>query len=74
MNENFARIERLPTYVFVITNELKAMAHPKVGVSPGIGLGNYGDEYVRICLIENEHRIRQAIRGIRVMFKEDGVI
>ena len=46
----------------------------KVGVSPGIGFGNYGDEYVRICLIENEHRIRQAIRGIRNMFKEDGLI
>jgi alanine-synthesizing transaminase len=74
MNENFARIERLPTYVFAITNELKARARAKVGVPPGIGFGNYGDEYVRICLIENEHRIRQAIRGIRAMFKEDGVI
>ena len=74
MNENFARIERLPTYVFAITNELKARARAKVGVSSGIGFGNYGDEYVRICLIENEHRIRQAIRGIRAMFKEDGVI
>jgi len=29
---------------------------------------------VRICLIENEHRIRQAIRGIRSMFKEDGLL
>ena len=74
MNENFARIERLPTYVFAITNELKAMARAKLSVSPGVGFGNYGDEYVRICLIENEHRIRQAIRGIRAMFKEDGVI
>jgi alanine-synthesizing transaminase len=46
----------------------------KVGVSPGIGFGSYGDEYVRICLIENEHRIRQAIRGIRNMFKEDGLL
>ena len=74
MNENFARIERLPTYVFAITNELKAIARAKVGVSPGIGFGNYDDEYVRICLIENVHRIRQAIRGIRAMFKEDAVI
>jgi alanine-synthesizing transaminase len=46
----------------------------KVGASPGIGFGSYGNEYVRICLIENEHRIRQAIRGIRNMFKEDGLI
>ncbi len=37
----------------------------KVAVSPGIGFGDFGDEYVRIALIENEHRLRQGIRGIR---------
>ncbi len=37
----------------------------KVAVSPGIGFGEYGDRYVRFALIENEHRTRQAIRGIR---------
>ena len=37
----------------------------KVAVSPGVGFGPYGDEYVRFALIENEHRIRQAVRGIR---------
>ena len=37
----------------------------KVAVSPGIGFGEYGDHYVRFALIENEHRTRQAIRGIR---------
>jgi len=42
----------------------------KVAVSPGIGFGDYGDEYVRFALIENEARIRQAIRGIRAMLKE----
>jgi len=36
-----------------------------VAVSPGIGFGEYGDHYVRIALIENEHRTRQALRGIR---------
>jgi len=36
-----------------------------VAVSPGIGFGDYGDNYVRIALIENEHRTRQAIRGMR---------
>jgi len=41
----------------------------KVAVSPGIGFGEYGDEYVRFGLIENAHRTRQAIRGIRDMFK-----
>ncbi|NVJ59591.1 MAG: alanine transaminase [Gammaproteobacteria bacterium] len=37
----------------------------KVAVSPGIGFGEYGDEYVRIALIENEHRIKQAVKGIK---------
>jgi alanine-synthesizing transaminase len=37
----------------------------KVAVSPGIGFGEFGDEYVRFSLIENEHRTRQAVRGIR---------
>ena len=37
----------------------------KVAVSPGIGFGEYGDQYVRFALIENEHRTRQAVRGIR---------
>jgi len=43
----------------------------KVAVSPGIGFGEYGDDHVRFGLIENEHRTRQAIRGIRDMFKND---
>jgi alanine-synthesizing transaminase len=41
----------------------------KVAVSPGIGFGQYGDDHVRFALIENEHRTRQAIRGIKQMFK-----
>ena len=40
----------------------------KVAVSPGIGFGEGGDHFVRISLIENEHRIRQAIQGIREIF------
>jgi alanine-synthesizing transaminase len=43
----------------------------KVSVSPGIGFGEYGDEYVRFALIENETRIRQALRGVRAMLRED---
>ena len=42
----------------------------KVAVSPGIGFGDYGDSHVRFGLIENEHRTRQAIRGVRDMFKK----
>jgi alanine-synthesizing transaminase len=37
----------------------------RVAVSPGIGFGQYGDEYVRFALVENEHRTRQAIQGIK---------
>jgi alanine-synthesizing transaminase len=37
----------------------------KVAVSPGIGFGEYGDDYVRFALVENPHRTRQAIRGIK---------
>jgi alanine-synthesizing transaminase len=36
-----------------------------VAVSPGLGFGEYGEGYVRIALVENEHRIRQAARGIK---------
>src|SRR5207245_1575403 len=36
----------------------------KIAVSPGIGFGEHGDHYVRFALIENEHRTRQAVRGI----------
>lgn len=50
------------------------LAKAKVSVSPGIGFGDYGDEYVRFALIENESRIRQAVRGIKAMFRADGLI
>lgn len=50
------------------------LAKAKVSVSPGIGFGDYGDEYVRFALIENESRIRQAIRGIKAMFRADGLV
>jgi len=58
-----------------IPDEFKAMGslefskgllqQANVAVSPGIGFGEHGDQYVRIALIENEHRSRQALRGIR---------
>ncbi|AFM35261.1 aminotransferase [Stutzerimonas stutzeri CCUG 29243] len=52
----------------------KLMADAKVAVSPGIGFGEYGDDHVRFALIENQSRIRQALRGIRSMLKADGSI
>ena len=47
----------------------KLLIESKVAVSPGIGFGQYGDQFVRFSLIENEHRTRQAMRGIRDMLK-----
>jgi alanine-synthesizing transaminase len=49
----------------------KLLAEAKVAVSPGIGFGEHGDDHVRFGLIENEHRTRQAVRGIRDMFRRD---
>jgi alanine-synthesizing transaminase len=52
----------------------KLLADAKVSVSPGIGFGQYGDTHVRFALIENEARSRQAVRGIKEMFKKDGLL
>ncbi|MDZ4262894.1 MAG: alanine transaminase [Pseudomonadota bacterium] len=49
----------------------KLLKEAKVAVAPGIGFGEYGDDHVRFGLIENEHRTRQAVRGIRDMFRKD---
>lgn len=51
----------------------KMIIDAKVAVSPGIGFGQHGDDHVRFSLIENEHRTRQALRGIRNMLKKDNV-
>ena len=49
----------------------KLLTDARVAVSPGLGFGSYGDDHVRFSLIENKHRTRQAIRGIRDMFRDD---
>ena len=41
------------------------LAEADVAVSPGIGFGEYGDGFVRLALVENEQRVRQAARGVR---------
>ncbi len=46
------------------------LSEAKVAVSPGIGFGDYGDDHVRFGLIENEHRTRQALRGIKRLLKQ----
>src|SRR5690606_28243917 len=52
----------------------RVLADAKVAVSPGIGFGEYGDDHVRFALIENEARTRQAVRGIKQMFRKDGLL
>ncbi|HEY5365451.1 MAG TPA: alanine transaminase [Casimicrobiaceae bacterium] len=49
----------------------RLLAQAKVSVSPGIGFGEFGDGHVRFAMIENEARTRQAIRGIKQMFRDD---
>ncbi|MFT0138816.1 alanine transaminase [Alcanivoracaceae bacterium MT1] len=52
----------------------KLLSEAGVAVSPGVGFGEYGDDHVRFALIENEQRTRQALRGIKKMFRADGLI
>jgi alanine-synthesizing transaminase len=52
----------------------KLLMDAKVAVSPGVGFGEYGDTHVRIAMIENENRTRQAVRGIKEMFRRDGLL
>ena len=52
----------------------RLLADAKVAVSPGIGFGEYGDGHVRFALIENEQRTRQAVRGVKEMFRKDGLM
>src|SRR6476620_10359568 len=52
----------------------RLLEQAKIAVAPGVGFGDYCDDHVRIALIENEHRLRQAARGIRDMFRKDGAL
>ncbi|MGH8686467.1 MAG: alanine transaminase [Burkholderiales bacterium] len=52
----------------------KLLEDAKIAVAPGVGFGDYGDGHVRIALIENENRLRQALRGVREMFRKDGLL
>lgn len=49
------------------------LARAKVAVAPGLGFGEHGDTHVRIALVENNHRIRQALRGIKAFLQGDNV-
>jgi len=49
------------------------LARAKVAVAPGLGFGEHGDAHVLIALVENNHRIRQALRGIRAFLQGDNL-
>jgi alanine-synthesizing transaminase len=70
----WARIPEFYAKMGSIEFTKRLMQEAKIAVSPGIGFGDYGDDHVRIALIENEHRLRQAARGIRDMFRKDGLL
>ncbi len=69
----WARIPETYRHLGSLEFAKKLLLEAKVAVSPGVGFGHYGDEFVRFALIENEHRTRQALRGIKAMFKKDGL-
>jgi len=52
----------------------KLLAEAKISVSPGVGFGEYGDDHVRFAFVENTERMRQAVRGIKDMFRKDGLL
>jgi alanine-synthesizing transaminase len=49
------------------------LTHAQVAVAPGVGFGEEGEGYVRIALVENEHRIRQAARNVKRYLSSMGV-
>ena len=52
----------------------RLLGEARIAVAPGIGFGDHGDDHVRIALIENENRLRQALRGVKEMFRKDGLL
>jgi alanine-synthesizing transaminase len=64
-----------PMFLHMGSNEFAKLLlkEAKVAVSPGIGFGEYGENYVRIALVENTQRIRQAVRTIKAFFAASGM-
>ena len=63
------RIRRKAEQMGLVPAGTVFVTHAKVAVSPGIGFGEHGEGFVRFALVENEHRIRQAIRGVKAMLQ-----
>lgn len=65
----WAKIPEVAAHLGSMEFSKQLLTQAQVAVSPGIGFGNYGDQYVRIALIENEKRIRQAAKNIKKYLK-----
>ena len=65
----WAKLPKSKAYLKSMEFSKELLTKAKVAVSPGIGFGELGDDYVRIALIENEKRIRQASRNIKQYLK-----
>jgi alanine-synthesizing transaminase len=70
----WARIPEFYSRLGSIEFTKQLLEQAKIAVAPGIGFGDYGDDHVRIALIENENRLRQALRGVKEMFRKDGLL
>jgi alanine-synthesizing transaminase len=70
----WARIPEQYKHLGSLEFSKKLLVDARVAASPGIGFGEHGDDHVRFALIENEARTRQALRGIKEMFRKDGLL
>jgi alanine-synthesizing transaminase len=61
----WAKIPKIAEHLGSLEFSKQLLTEAKVAVSPGVGFGEHGEGYVRIALIENENRIRQAARNIK---------
>jgi alanine-synthesizing transaminase len=66
----WVRIPRKFRHLGSVEFTLMLIREAKVAVSPGLGFGEWGDEYVRFALVENVHRTNQAIRGLRQVLRK----
>jgi alanine-synthesizing transaminase len=66
----WARIPRKFRHLGSVDFTMMLIREAKVAVSPGLGFGEFGDEYVRFALVENVQRTNQAIRGLRQVMRE----
>lgn len=66
----WAKLPEVASHLGSMEFSKQLLTRAKVAVSPGIGFGDQGDQYVRIALIENEKRIRQAAKSVKKYLKE----